>query len=143
MFGRGSDFYQRHYQSGLINDGFSSSYNSDLPYGFTLIGGETDEPEKLVEEVRKEILRRRRGKLKKRDLDRAKRKRVGRYIRAFDSPDGAAFLILGCVQKGIDVFDVARAISRVTLAGLERRLRSELDLENYAVSVIAPPNWSS
>jgi predicted Zn-dependent peptidase len=139
LFGRGSEFYQRHYASGLINDAFSSSYNSDLPYGFTLIGGETDHPERLVDEVLKALAGRKARKFRKKDLERAKRKRIGRYIRAFDSPDGAAFLILGCFQKGIDVFDVTRAISRVTLAGLEKRLRSHFDLENYAVSVIAPP----
>ncbi len=138
LFGRGSDFYQKHYETGLINDSFSSSYNSDLPYGFTLIGGETDHPEKLEEEVRKELHSMRRRRFKKRDVERVKRKRIGRYIRAFDTPDGAAFLILGCLQKGIDVFDVAKAISRVTPGNLKERFLSHFNLDHYAVSVIAP-----
>jgi predicted Zn-dependent peptidase len=138
LFGRGSDFYQKHYATGLINDSFSSSYNSDLPYGFTLIGGETDHPEKLEEEVRKELQSMRKKKFQEQDVERVKRKRTGRYIRAFDSPDGAAFLILGCVQKGIDVFDVTDAISRVTPDLLKERFLSHFNLDHYAVSVIAP-----
>ena len=88
--------------------------------------------------MRKELHSMRRRRFKKRDVERVKRKRIGRYIRAFDTPDGAAFLILGCLQKGIDVFDVAKAISRVTPGNLKERFLSHFNLDHYAVSVIAP-----
>ncbi|MBI2901688.1 MAG: insulinase family protein [Planctomycetes bacterium] len=138
VFGRASRFYNRHYETGLIDDGFSASYNSDLPYGFSLIGGETDEPERLAEEVLKEIARARKERLKKRDVERAKRKRLGRYLRAFDTPDGAAFLLLGSMQKNVDLFEVPKAISRLRPGEIEERLRHHFDDRNYAISVVAP-----
>lgn len=138
VFGKSSRFYQKQYETGLIDDGFSGSYNSDLPYGFSIIGGETDDPEKLIEEVLKEIERVKKERLKSRDIERSKRKRLGKFIRAFDTPDGAGFLLLGCLQKNVDVFDVPKAIQRLQPRALEERLRAHFDNRNYAISIVSP-----
>ena len=70
--------------------------------------------------------------------ERAKRKRLGRYIRAFDTPDGAAFLLLGCLQKDIDVFSIPKAITGLSSARVEKRLRTHFDDRNYAISIASP-----
>jgi predicted Zn-dependent peptidase len=136
VFGKSSRFYQKQYESGLIDDGFSASYNSDLPYGFSILGGETDDHERLVEEILKEISRVRKERLKTRD--RAKRKRLGKFIRAFDTPDGAGFLLLGCIQKNVDVFEVPKSIQQLQPRRLEERLRAHFDDRNYAISIVSP-----
>jgi len=138
LFGRSSDFYTRHYESGLIDDSFSFSYNSEEAFGFSLIGAETDEPERLAEEVLLELHKARKGKLKQKDLERSKRKRLGKFIRSFDTPDGAAFLIMSCVQRDVDLFQVPQVISKLSSGALERRLRSHFDEQNYAVSILNP-----
>ncbi len=138
LFGRGSAFYTRVYEEGLIDESFSSSYNGDDPYGFSLIGGETDEPERLAEAVLMELHKARRRGFGKLDVERAKRKRLGRFMRSFDTPDGAAFLVLGCVMRGIDVFSIPRMIMRVTARALEARLEAHFDERNYAVSILYP-----
>ena len=143
LFGRSSDFYTRHYESGLIDDSFSFSYNSDDPFGFSLIGGETDEPERLAEEVLLELHKAKEGRLRAADVERSKRKRLGRFIRSFDSPDGCAFLVMGCVQRGIDLFAVPQVISRMSAKALERRLASHFDERNYAVSILMPKKQPS
>jgi len=123
---------------GLIDDSFSFSYNSEDAFGFSLIGAETDEPEKLAEEILLELHRARKGKLKQKDLERSKRKRLGKFIRSFDTPDGAAFLIMGCVQRNVDLFQVPQVISKLSSGALERRLRDHFDEQNYAVSILSP-----
>ncbi|HUR38673.1 MAG TPA: pitrilysin family protein [Planctomycetota bacterium] len=138
IFGRSSDFYTRHYESGLIDDSFSFSYNSEDAFGFSLIGAETDEPERLAEEVLLELHKARKGKLKQKDLERSKRKRLGKFIRSFDTPDGAAFLIMGCVQRDVDLFQVPQVISKLSAGALERRMREHFDEQNYAVSILNP-----
>ncbi len=138
LFGRGSAFFSRAYGRGLIDDTFSFSYNSEQPFGFSLIGGETDEPQRLVDEVRREVARMRKGRLAKRDVERAKRKRLGRFLRALDTPEGAAFLFLGCYPKGIDVFAIPKAITRLSPRRLEERLRRHLVEANQAMSVLVP-----
>jgi predicted Zn-dependent peptidase len=138
LFGRSSAFYTKHYESGLIDDSFSFSYSAEDPFGFSLVGGETDEPERLAEEVLMELHRARKQGLKKADLERSKRKRLGKFIRAFETPDGAAFLLLGGVQRDLDLFEVPKALSRLSPKALETRLGPLFDERNYAVSILTP-----
>ena len=138
LFGRSSEFYTRHYESGLIDDSFSFSYNSEDAFGFSLIGAETDEPETLAEKILLELHQAKKGHLKQKDLERSKRKRLGKFIRSFDTPDGAAFLIMGCVQRNVDLFQVPQVISKLSAGALEKRLREHFDEQNYAVSILNP-----
>ncbi|HXG62153.1 MAG TPA: pitrilysin family protein [Planctomycetota bacterium] len=138
LFGRGSAFYTRAYEEGLIDDSFSFSYNSEDPFGFSLIGGETEEPERLAERILLELHAARKRRLKKRDVERSKRKRLGKFIRSLDTPEGAAFLVLNCVQRNLDLFEVPRWIGRLSPARLEERLRDHFDERNYAVSILVP-----
>lgn len=138
LFGRGSAFYTRAYEEGLIDDSFSFSYNSEDPFGFSLIGGETEQPERLAERILMELHKARRRRLKRRDVERSKRKRLGKFIRSLDTPEGAAFLVLSGVQRNLDIFEVPRLIGRLTPARLEERLRRHFDERNYAVSMLLP-----
>ncbi|HZN61270.1 MAG TPA: pitrilysin family protein [Planctomycetota bacterium] len=138
LFGPTSAFHAKWYRNGLIDDTFSASHTAEPEFGFTLIGGETDEPEKLAAEIRKEIARASRGRLQRRDVDRARRKRLGRYLRSFDSPDGIGFMVLGFALKGLDVFDFPRALSRLNPRALEKRLKEHLREDRAAVSILEP-----
>ncbi len=138
VFGRGGGFYTRAYEKGLIDDSFSSSYNSDDPFGFSLVGGETDGPEDLAEAVLRELRRARKAGFRRRDVERSKRKRTGRFIKSFESPDGAAFLLMGCVQRGIDPFSIPEVIAKMTPRALEARLEEHFDERNGAISILTP-----
>jgi len=138
LFGPTSAFHSRWYRAGLIDDTFSASYSAEPEFGFTLIGGETDDPDKLVEEIRKELRRARRSRLKRRDVERAKRKRLGRFLRSFDNPEGIGFLFLGFAMKDLDVFEFPKALSRLTPRLLEERLRTHLREDGLSVSILDP-----
>jgi predicted Zn-dependent peptidase len=138
LFGRSSAFYTRAYENGLIDDSFSFSYNSEDAFGFSLIGGETDQPEELAEQVLRELHNAKKSKLQAADVERSKRKRLGKFIRSFDTPDGAAFLVMGCAPRGIDLFSVPEVISKMTAGALQSRLKSHFDERNYAVSILNP-----
>jgi len=142
LFGRSSAFFTRAYERGLIDDSFSFSYNSEAPFGFSLLGGETDDPSRLVDEVRREVAKARKGRFARRDVERSKRKRLGRFLRALDSPEGLAFLFLGCHPRGIDPFDIPKAITRLTPRALEERLRHHLVEANQSVSILTPARAS-
>jgi predicted Zn-dependent peptidase len=138
LFGPASAFHSKWYRSGLIDETFSASHSAEPEFGFTLIGGETDEPEKLAEEIRREIRRAAKSRPAKRDVDRARRKRLGRYLRSFDSPDGIGFMVLGFAMKGLDVFSFPKALSRLTPKSLEARLDEHLREDRAAVSILDP-----
>ena len=138
LFGRSGGFYSKAYESGLIDDSFSFSYTAECGFGFAVLGGETDRPDELAEAVCGVLDRARRKPFKKRDVERTKRRMQGKYLRAFDSPEDAVFLLLGCRMKGIEPFSVPGAIQRITPERLGRRLRELFRKENLAVSVVLP-----
>lgn len=138
VFGRTSEFHRKHYASGLIDDTFSFAYRRELDFGFTVLGGETDDPDKLVEAVQAQIRALGRFRLKSRDVNRAKKRRLGRYIGAFDHPESAAFYVLDCLQHGFDVFGMPKELARVQRGEIETRMREHLREENVAVSIVNP-----
>jgi predicted Zn-dependent peptidase len=137
-FGRTSDFHQKHYGSGLIDDSFSYAYRRELNFGFTIVGGETDEPEALAEAIFAEVRRLRTRTLRARDVQRAKKRRLGRYIESFDHPESAAFYLLDCRQSGFDVFGVPKLLSSVRRSAIEERIRQHLNPERASVSIVDP-----
>lgn len=138
LFGKSSAAYNRWYEKGLIDDSFAFSFTSDVTYGFTLIGGETDEPERVHEEVRTAIRRARRELMRKRDVERLRRQALGRYLKSFDAPEGIAFLLLGCHFREADLFAWPRLVKRLSARRLEERLEEHLDEARSAVSYIFP-----
>ncbi len=138
LFGRSSAFYTKAYEEGLIDDSFSFSYSGEDAFGFSLIGGETGEPERLAERILEELHAARSRMPSAEDVERARRKRIGKFIRSFDSPDGAAFLLLGCEPRGIDILQAPKVLTKISGPGLERRLRAHFDERNYAVSILMP-----
>lgn len=138
LFGPTSAFHGKWYRQGLIDETFSASHTAEPEFGFTLIGGESDDPEKLAAEIRKEIARASKSRLHRRDVDRSRRKRLGRYLRSFDSPDGIAFMVLGFSMKGLDVFEFPKALSRLNPKVLEGRLKEHLREDRSAVSILDP-----
>jgi predicted Zn-dependent peptidase len=138
LFGRGSEWYQAHYESGLIDDSFSFGYSMEDTFGFTMIGGETDDPARLADEVKGAMRRARQGGFTKSDVDRAKRKRLGRYLRAFNATDEAAFMLMGYAQHGFDPFAVPALIDRLTGKELSSRIAQHFGEQNVAVSILSP-----
>lgn len=138
LFGPTSAFHSKWFAKGLIDDSFGASYQAEEEFGVTLIGGETDEPERLAEEIRRELTRARRGRFAKRDVERARRKRMGRYVRSFDNPEGAAFMLLGAVMHDLSPFDIPRALSRLSPSSIAARLKSSLPDDAAVVSIVDP-----
>jgi predicted Zn-dependent peptidase len=138
LFGKASAAHARWYERGLIDDSFAASFNADTTYGFTLIGGETEEPERLRDEVLGAIRRARKGRFTKQEVERARRQALGHYLRAFDSSEGIAFLLLGCHLRDADLFSWPGLAKRLTARRLSERLESHLDESRCAVSFAYP-----
>src|SRR5690606_13628337 len=55
LFGNGAEFYRSLYDEGLIDEQFGFDYTLEDGFGFTIIGGDTPDPERLIERVEDEI----------------------------------------------------------------------------------------
>jgi predicted Zn-dependent peptidase len=137
-FGRTSDFYQRWYARGLIDDSFGVQAKREADFGFALVGGETDDPDRLRDAILAEVVKPRKHRFKRRDLSRIQRRALGRTIAAFDSPDDAASLVSTSLAQGENPFDLIRLAQRVQPSELERRSRDLFRADNWAVSTVHP-----
>jgi predicted Zn-dependent peptidase len=140
LFGRASAAYSRWYERGLVDDSFTFSATAEATFGFALVGGETDEPERLRDEVLAAIRRARKDRFKKRDVERARRQALGRYLKAFDTPEGVAFLLLGCHFKEADLFAWPDLVRQLAPGLLQEGLEDLLDESRCAVSMVTPRN---
>jgi predicted Zn-dependent peptidase len=138
LFGRASAFFAREYARGLLDDSFSASHAAESTFGFSLVGGETETPERLRDAVLAAVRRARGEQIGKREAERARRLALGRYLRAFDTPEGAAFLLLDCRFKEADPFDWPGLVKRLTPRRLHEILEEHLDEARCAVSIATP-----
>jgi len=138
LFSSSSPHHQKLYEQGVIDDSFDASYSSEDDFGFTILGGETDDPDRLVAELRG-VLRRVAGTgLRREDFELARNHFLGRYVRAFNSVESLAGALVACRFRGIELDDLIRTASALTPADLERRLRTHLRDELSAVSILRP-----
>lgn len=138
LFGRASVFYNREYETGLINDEFGAGYSSAESFGFTVLGGETEDPAGLVEAVRREIeAAASSGKtISAADLRRLQRKSAGQLIGAFDGSESAAFVVLETLLRRVPLESLVEIIFAIRPEDLRRRLDGHL--RRPAVSIVEP-----
>ncbi|OHB77141.1 MAG: hypothetical protein A2Z34_09135 [Planctomycetes bacterium RBG_16_59_8] len=137
-FGKGSLSYDRLYRKGLIDDSFSASFAREESFGHTVIGGETDDPDRLAEAIADVLRGLRRKGFNRRDIERLRRRRLGRYVRAFDSPEEIVFFSADSLLKGVDPFDFPALIKGVKRGALFDRLESHFIDGNFSTSLITP-----
>lgn len=138
LLGRGSALYDRLYRKGLIDDSFAASYSTTPTFGASSLGGETDDPPALEAELAAGISRFLRDGIRRRELDRIKRKYLGHFLRGFDSVDQCAFTLLRFWFKRFDVFELPKLVRHVTATGLAKAARRHLREEGRAVSLVEP-----
>lgn len=138
LFGRASAFFSREYESGLINDDFAASYLGSETFGFAVIEAETENPARLVEAVRREIERGAVGRIARSDLGRLQRKIAGRFIRAFDSPESSAFVLLESLHRRVELQALIDLIFEIGPADLKRRIEGLARQEAWSVSRVRP-----
>ena len=91
LMGRGSGLYSRLYSDGLIDYDFSAGYESVAGVAYTLFGGESREPDKVCEEIKKEILGISRSGFGKGFFERGKKAMYGMKLRELNSLDSICY----------------------------------------------------
>ncbi|MBI1853935.1 MAG: insulinase family protein [Planctomycetes bacterium] len=138
VFGRSSELFNRLYEQGVIDDSFSGSYTADDGYGFSVISGETADPDRFVREIRSGIARARRDGICDEDFLRIRRKAIGKFVKQFNSPESVAYTLLSHHIRGLSIHESYRDLQRITRREVEARLAEHLTPRQSAVSRILP-----
>ncbi|MDG0812481.1 EF-P 5-aminopentanol modification-associated protein YfmH [Cohnella rhizosphaerae] len=136
LIGSSSPVYQRLYDDNLISDSFGHEYNTGPGYAFTVIGGDTRDPDELLKRVAAAIDEAIKNGLPQASFERTRAKKIGAYLRMLNSPEAIAGEFTRYRFKGGDLFDVVRLYESITLDEVHDRLRLLGDDGSRSVCIV-------
>lgn len=136
LFGSSSELYQKLYDSGLITETFDFDFSNESDYGYSIIGGDTPDPDQLVNTIRQEITQYLEKGIDQNDFERSKRKKIGLFLRSLNSVEYIANQFTSYKFNGIDLFSVVPVLEKITLENVNQRMREHFQFEQMAVSLV-------
>ncbi|SEQ56344.1 Predicted Zn-dependent peptidase [Virgibacillus subterraneus] len=113
-FSKSGAFYQKLYEENLIDSSFSFETNLEKNFGYSFIGGNTDNPNQFVERVKELLKSTNDATFTKEEVDRMKKKKVGQLLRAMNSLEFIANKYIHYHTIGIDLFELIPSIQSLT-----------------------------
>lgn len=139
LFGKSSEQYSTLYSEGLIDDTFSFDYTQEQGFGFAMVGGDTNHPDRLAETLQKMLLdAREKGTISQETLDRTKKKKIGAFLRAVNSPEYIANQFTRYAFNEMDLFDVVPTLESITLEDVENAAGNLISEERFTVCQVVP-----
>lgn len=143
LFSPSSTLYQKLYDENLISDDFSHEYNCQPGYSFSAFGGDTRDPQQLVNTIKQEIDALQSSGLSASDYERYRKKRIGNYLRMLNSPEAIANEFTKYCFKDSDLFEILPVYESMTFQQIEARFRDHFNWDQMAVSIVTSPGTSS
>ncbi|MCU9612040.1 insulinase family protein [Caldibacillus lycopersici] len=139
LFGPSSENYRNLYDAGLIDDSFSYDYTQEQSFSFGLVGGDTQNPEKLISTIKDILLQAKSGNnLEEEALERVKKKKIGTFLRALNSPEFIANQFTRYAFNEMDLFQVVPMLEKITFADVKQSASELIDEERMTVFQVAP-----
>ncbi|MCH4890211.1 insulinase family protein [Acidaminobacter sp. JC074] len=136
IFGKSSAFFEKHYESGLINQSFSCDFSYGRTFGYTAVSAETRQPKLLKEKISDEIDYMKAHGLSRDDFERIRKKMIGRHLSSFNSTKYIANTFVNYYMKGIELFDYLEILENITFDEVEDRFLEHFDLQYSTVSIV-------
>ena len=138
LFKKGSKLYEDLYMQGLINENFGAGFSSQVDYAFSIIAGDSKEPKKVKEIILDYIEKSKKEGLSKEEFERTKKKKIGSFIKCFDSINFIGNSFISYVFKDINLLDYLDIIKDVTFEEVEERLKEHFKEEYCVISIVEP-----
>ncbi|MOA09856.1 Peptidase M16 inactive domain protein [compost metagenome] len=139
LIGPSSKLYQQLYENDLISDSFGHEYNSSPHYGFSVMGGDTPNPDELLTQIRSAVEAILENGIEPAAFERSKRKKIGGFLRMLNSPEAIASEFTRYRFRESSMFDVLAFYESCTLEEINDRLREHFDFDQLAVSIVKQP----
>ncbi|WP_342545989.1 pitrilysin family protein [Lysinibacillus sp. FSL K6-4013] len=125
IFGRTSDFYERVYEEGLIDETYAFDFTLENGFGFAMIGSDSAEPDKLSKTIMDELAKYEgNSQFDPAGLDRIKRKKIGFFLRALNSIEFIANQFTRYSFNDMNLFDVVPVLETLTVEDLQKAFAS-------------------
>jgi predicted Zn-dependent peptidase len=140
LFGKSSPHYERLYSDGLIDETFSYDYTEETQFGFAIVGGDTAEPDRLADELKKIMLTFREHSLPDQDLERVKKKKIGVFLRSLNSPEYIANQFTRYAFHQVSLFDIVSVLESLTCQDIEQVANECFNESQFSVCQVVPKN---
>ncbi len=137
LFGKSSPNYDKLYNRGLIDETFAFDYTEEFEFGFGLVGGDTQSPDQLANEL-KQMLINYNETLTPDYLERVKKKKIGSFLRALNSPEYIANQFTRYSFNKMNMFDVVKVLESLTISDIKASADSLIDENRMTVCQIVP-----
>lgn len=124
------------YDEQLISDNFGHEYNCSEDYAFSIIGGDTKDPDLLISRIREEIERRKETGLDQAAFERSRKKKIGNFLRMLNSPESIANEFTKYRFKNVDLFDMLPVYESITFDEVNQRFREHFNWNQLAISIV-------
>ncbi len=134
--GKVSPLYSRLIEEGLINTNFGKEYFTGRGFSLPIFTGESHSPEKVKDEILREIEKIKKGGISDEDFDVALKKLYGAEIYRYNDVDDLAGNMLDAYFNGSDLFENIELYKSVTKEDVENLMAVSFDKDNCCLSVI-------
>lgn len=138
LLGRSSALYNELYDDGLIDDSFFTYFEAANDYGYSMLGGETDEPDRLLDRLRTRLHEATTDGLARADFERVRRAAMGRFLDQFNSLEYVASSLLSYHFLGASLFESVEMMAAFTWEEANERLREHFQADRMAAAVLRP-----
>ena len=138
LFSSSAPLYSRLYEQGLINGSFDGSYDSLPGCAYLIAGGESRDPERVLEEVLKEAARLGNEGIDQELWDRLKKAAYGSMVRQLNSLEESCFELAHAHFDGEDFLSFPQCFQSIEREDGEALLRSWCVEGRASLSVIRP-----
>lgn len=138
LCGESSRLYQRLYETGLIDSGFSVCYESVRGLPNINASGDSDDPQAVLEAILEEAERIRREGVDEALFQRLKRSSLGRRIRGLDSFDGMCYRMAVSDFDGYDYFRFPEIYDAIMAEDVREMIEKSITAERAVLSLILP-----
>jgi predicted Zn-dependent peptidase len=139
LFGKSSENYNQLYNEGLIDETFSYDYTQEQGFGFAMVGGDTENPDQLAEVLKNMLFQAKNGtSFTKDQLERAKKKKIGAFLRAVNSPEYIANQFTRYAFNDMNLFDVVPTLEKITMDDIKTMAKEVISEERFSVCQVIP-----
>ncbi len=138
LFSSSSPYHRELYESGIIDDSFEAAHSGEPEFAFSIIGGETDDPDRFVASVCEIIRKSIQDGLDEQGVRRIRNRWLGGFVRGFNSAEAIAGALVTAELRAITLDDMLDVMSSASRFRLEERLRNHLQESRSAVCLMRP-----
>ena len=138
LAGHSSPLYIRLYGEGLVYGDFSASFDSAANAAYTVFGGESSDPERVFDELNRELLKLADSGPEPEFFARIKKAAIGSHIRSLNSLESICVSLAGGYFREYDAFEASDMLESITKDDITAFYRDHLSPENMAISIVTP-----